>query len=149
MPHLRQIVGTHQPDEAKLRKPLLQLSQRIGGKARCKPRFEIGRLDPRMVRGQGSGRGETVGQGGHALYRLQRVLGRDEPPDLVEIEGAQRLETDMEVAAMRRVEGAADKADAPPRPPGEAGGQMKKAARARLVVASLPGARSPLAQGRT
>src|SRR5215472_12390394 len=105
MPYLRQIVGAHQPNEAKLRKALLQLPQRIGGKARPEPRLEIGRLDTRMVRCQGSGGGEAVGQGGHALHRFQRVLRRDEPPDLVEIERAQRLEADMEVAAMRWVEG--------------------------------------------
>ncbi len=127
MTQLRQIVGAHQPDEAKSGKALFQLRQRIGGKARSKLRLEIGRLDAGMVRCEGSGRGEAVGERGHALHRLQRVLRRDEPPDLVEIEGAQRLEADMEVAAMCRVEGAADEADAPPLPPGEAGRKMEEA----------------------
>ena len=47
---------------------------------------------------------------GRAL--LERVAGRDQPPDLVEPERAHRGKADMPVPAMRRVERPAEETDA-------------------------------------
>jgi hypothetical protein len=48
-------------------------------------------------------------------------LRRDQPPDLIETEPFQCLATDMEMALMRRVEGAAKQTDSPPRQMTKAG----------------------------
>src|SRR3546814_4823517 len=51
------------------------------------------------------------GQWGHPVARLQRVLRRDEPPDLVETQPPERLDADMAVAAVRRIERSTEKPD--------------------------------------
>jgi hypothetical protein len=87
------------------------------------------------------GRSEAVGEGCHAAHRLQRVLRRDQPPDLVERELAQRELADVEVAAMRRVERPAEQADPARAASGKEAGQGEEG-----------GAQAPpvgLAQGRT
>src|SRR6478672_12746270 len=43
---------------------------------------------------------------------LQRVAGRNEPPHLVEAEGAHRLQADVPMPPVRRVERAAEETDA-------------------------------------
>ncbi|GGF12295.1 hypothetical protein GCM10011611_17380 [Aliidongia dinghuensis] len=58
-----------------------------------------------------SGLGEPLVERRHALDRLQRILRRDEPPDLVELEMLQRQQADVAMAAVRRVEGAAQQPD--------------------------------------
>jgi hypothetical protein len=59
------------------------------------------------------------------VYRFQRVLRRDEPPDFVELDAAQRLAADMEMALMGRIERAAEQPDAPPAPIAERARQIE------------------------
>src|SRR5690348_6301318 len=125
-PNLVEVVGAHQPDEAGPREASLEGGNRVRRVARAEPRLDVGRLDARIAGGDDGG-GEARLEGGHAACRLQRVLRRDEPPDLVEIETPQRFEAEMEVAAMRRVERPADQADPPPSAAGEARRQRNKA----------------------
>lgn len=117
---LSEVVGAHQPDEVGARKAPAQLAEGVGGEARAEPRLEIGDLDARMAR-QGPGALEAVAKRCHAFDRLQRILRRDQPPDLVEVETLQRLEADMVMAGMGGIEGAAQQADAPGAPVGERG----------------------------
>jgi hypothetical protein len=65
--------------------------------------------------------GDTVAKFAHAGGCLQRILRRDQPPDLVEAEALQRLAADMQMALMGGIEGAAEQADAPLRQMAEAG----------------------------
>src|SRR5216684_1278595 len=115
MAELREIVSAHQPDETGASEAALEDAQRVGGIARTQPRLDIGDLDARIV-DDGCGGSDALDQRGHAAHRLQRVLRRDEPPDLVEAEAAQRLAADMQMAAVGRVERAAEQADAPSSP---------------------------------
>ena len=108
MADLREVVGTHKPDKAGVRKPPPELGERIGRVAGSEPSLEVGDGDPGMPH-QGSRTGEALLEGRHALDRLQGVLRRHQPPDLVEIEPLQRLEADMKVASMSGIEGAAEK----------------------------------------
>jgi hypothetical protein len=90
---------------------MLQRRNGVGGVAGAEPRFEVEDPDPRVA-GQAGCLGAALLEAGHAALRLQRVLRRDQPPDLVEIEALQRFETDVAVTGMGRVEGAAEEADA-------------------------------------
>jgi len=121
---LREIVGTHQPDEASPRKAAFQRAQRVGGVTRAQPRLDIGNPDA-LVADDRRGGCDAVGERRHAVDRLQRILRRDEPPDLVELEMAQRLAADVQVAAMGRVERAAEQADTSPAAIAERGGERK------------------------
>ena len=86
--------------------------QAFGRIAAAEALLDIGDLDP-GVAGHAPGGGETLGEGRHAGDRLQRVLRAHHPPDLVEIQLAERLERDVEMAAMGGIEGAAQYADPP------------------------------------
>ena len=121
MPDLCEIVGAHQPDETEPRPATLKRRQRVGGEMRPESLLEIEHADAPIGRGQCLGAGETIGKLAHAGDRLQRILRRHQPPDLVEAEPLQRLAADMEMALMRRVERAAEQADAPLRQMAEAG----------------------------
>jgi hypothetical protein len=63
------------------------------------------------------GRFQPYRERGHAGNRLQRVLRRDEPPNLVEVEVFERQKAEVQMAAMGRIERAAQQPDAamPPR----------------------------------
>lgn len=62
--------------------------------------------------GAGPGAGQALGQGRRAPARLEGILGRDQPPDPVQPQPAQRLAGDGQVALVGRVEGATEEADA-------------------------------------
>ena len=64
----------------------------------------------------GGGLGQSFRQRRHAPDRFQRVLRRNQPPDLVEIQMLQRQIADVHMAAMGRVERPAQEPDlaAPP-----------------------------------
>ena len=132
MADLREIVGAHEPHEARLRVTRLQCRERIGGEMRAKSGLEI--KDPNAAIGADAPRaGDTCFQRRRALYRLQRILRRDQPPHLVEAEALQGFEADMAVARMRRVERAAEQADAALRQMAETGnGAQGRTLRAAL-----------------
>jgi len=124
---LRQIVGAHQPDETGARKAPLQRVQRVGGIAGAEPRLDIGHLDALVGHHRGGGR-HPIGERRHAADRFQRVLRRDQPPDLVEPEPSQRLAADVQMAVMGGVERAAEQPDAAPPPVAERGGEREETA---------------------
>src|SRR5260221_13277835 len=110
---------------------------RTRGVAGAEPRLDVGDLDARILR-QRRGRGEALGERRHAAHRLQWVLRRDQPPHLIEREPSQRLAADMEMAAMGRIERAAEEPDAAPAPIAERARERQDG-----------GARRGFAQGRT
>jgi hypothetical protein len=81
--YLDQIVGPHQPDETDPRKAPGQRLERVRGIERAQNRFEGRDPDSRMA-GGGARVGQTRGQRRGLAARLEGVLGRDQPPDLVE-----------------------------------------------------------------
>lgn len=132
---LTEIVGAHQPYEARARIVAAQHGERVGGKPCAQPKFEIADEDARMI-GDRARTGETFREGGHAARRLERVLRAHEPPDLIEIEKLERHEADMTVPGMRGIERAAEKSDAtagPGRPGIEAGSQGRTCPRPRTL----------------
>ncbi len=93
---------------------------RIGGVLAAEPGLDIGDDDAPVRAGDRPGLGEALGQGRHAVGGLKRVLRRDEPPDLIEIEPFAELARNMEVAFMGGIERAAKQADPGAAPIGEA-----------------------------
>ena len=57
------------------------------------------------------GKPDALGQRRQLARVLQRVAGRDDPPQLIERQPAQRDLGDQRMAGMRRVERAAEQAD--------------------------------------
>jgi len=107
---LRQIVGPHQPDEAKLRVSPLQLRQRIDGKSRA--HFGLDRADAnRCAARHGPGRRHPRGQSGHAFNRFQHIAGRDQPPHFIEAQCGERMQADPAMRLVRRIETAAKQPD--------------------------------------
>ena len=108
---LRQIVGAHQPDEARLGIARLQLAQRVGSVAR--PQLAFDRSDPdRRPAGLPSGRGDPGRKRRHPGCRLERIARRNQPPDLVEPQRCCSEQRNAPVTAMRRIEAAPQKANA-------------------------------------
>ena len=120
---LGQDVGAHQPDELGTRVEPAQRPHGVERVARAEQQF--GRIDPdagmtgELARARHAGRQRL-----HAVVALQRVLRRDQPPDLVEAEPPQRLEADVAMAFMGRIERAAQEADAARRVARHAGHRM-------------------------
>jgi hypothetical protein len=107
MTDLREIVGAHQPDEMCARIARLQRRERVGGEMRTKPGFKI--KDPNArIAGDAHRTRDALCKRRHAGDGLQRILRRDQPPDLVEAEALQGFEADMAMAVMSRVERAAE-----------------------------------------
>src|SRR5262249_4971141 len=80
----------------------------------------------------------------HAAHRLQRVLRRDQPPDLVEVELLQGELADMKMPAMRRVERAAEEADPPRAAPGEEAGAGEEGVAQVAPLGGAQGSAGPL-----
>src|SRR3546814_2645911 len=77
--------------------------QRMDGIARAELGLDSGRADRRTPR-HPLGRGEAGGQRRHALRGLQRIAGRDEPPQFVEVERVDGVQADRPMPAMRSEE---------------------------------------------
>ena len=75
MADLREVVGAHKPDKARIWKPPPELGERIGGVASSEPGLEVGDGDPGMLH-QGARTGQTLLEWRHALDGLQRILRR-------------------------------------------------------------------------
>ncbi len=112
MADLREIVGAHQPDEKLAREKRLQRRERVRGVMRAKPRLDIKHADAWVV-GERGGLLQPLSERCHADDGLQRILRRDQPPDLVEAKPLEGFEADMTMAFMRRVEGSAQEPDPP------------------------------------
>ena len=105
---LGQDVGASQPDEAGLRVSAAQGAHRVERVARA--RQQLGRVDAdaRMMADDLAGAGDARGERLHAIAGLQRVLRRDQPDHLVQLQASQRRLGDVGVALVRRVEAAAE-----------------------------------------
>ena len=107
---LHQIVGPHDPDEPVLRIALQQGRNRINREPGSHFLFDIGRVNA-GVSGGGGGGGEPVSQRCHPGYFLKWILRADQPPDRIESQPPHRLDTDMTVTGVRRIERSAEQAD--------------------------------------
>lgn len=110
----RQIVRPHQPDEARSRIKAPKLGKRGGGVPRSETRLDVGDLDSRMRRELPASRHPPLHRRGPC--RLERIPRRDQPPHAVQTEALHRLSRDMLMAAVRRIEGAAEQTDRLARP---------------------------------
>ena len=110
---LGEVIATHQPDETGARKAPAQRLQRVGGIGRAEFRLNACDDDAPVLGRDLAGLRQALGKGGHPDGRLQRILRRDQPPDLVKAEPLQGEAADMEMAAMGRVERSAEQADPP------------------------------------
>src|SRR3954453_15098290 len=100
---LREVVATHQPDKSDTRKTPAQDLERVGGiGCRAEPGLDVGDPDTAVGGGDCRGMAQALVARGPADVRAQRVLRRPQPPDLIEIEPAQRQSADMQMPAMRR-----------------------------------------------
>ena len=108
--HLGKIVRPHEPDEIDARKTELQHLQRIYRVEGAGSRLDIEDPDVRMA-GDRPRRLEPIGVRCHSLLRLQRILQRDQPPHLVELQETQRQKADVAMAFVCRVERAAEQPD--------------------------------------
>ena len=72
--------------------------------------LDAGHVDARML-GEGSCGGDALGQRAQAARVLQRIAGRDHPPDAVEIEPPHGEQAGGAMRRMRRIERAAEQAD--------------------------------------
>jgi len=75
--------------------------------------FDVGHPDIGVTR-QFAGAREPVLERGHTFLGFERVLWGNEPPNLIQMQVLQRQQADMQMAVVRRVEGAAQKPDAAP-----------------------------------
>ena len=117
---LDQVVRPHQPDEAHAGIMATQGADPVGGLARAQPRLDIRDDDARVgqdLPGIGQPAGKRCG-----TARLQRVAGRDQPPDTIQPEAAQGGAGDGDMAFMRGIEGSPKKAD---RHPGQRNGKPR------------------------
>ena len=105
---LHQIVAAHQPDKPMFGIARLQLAQRIDGIARAEFAFDHSRHDAGAA-GLLAGGGEAGGERRHSSFGLERIAGRDQPPDFIKPQCFTRKQTDPAVAAMRRVKTPAQK----------------------------------------
>src|SRR5690242_20252349 len=96
---LGEIVGPHQPYKTAVPMRLAEFSERVGGVSGAELGLDIGNSDSR-VPGRLARRVDSGREGRHAVHGLQRVLRRDQPPDLVELEERQRREADLAMALM-------------------------------------------------
>ena len=100
---LRQDIGAHQPDKSDVRKAAFKGVDGINRIVCTELMFEIGDLYIGAVR-ELLCRLEQLVPRCHARPRFQGVLRRDKPPYLVEGKPPERQPTDMQMAAMGRVE---------------------------------------------
>lgn len=106
---LMQIILTHQPDETPAWIAADEGAEGVDRVARAKLP-----LDGGDANGKPSchfpGRGDARFERCHLRRLLERIAGRNEPPDLIKAKRADRMNADPAMPAMRRVEGAAQEA---------------------------------------
>lgn len=101
--YLAKIIRPHQPDKTAGSIFLRQPGQGIGRIAGAEPAFDIGD-DNSWMTGLGPGIGKTLRQRGHAGDGLERVLGRNQPPDLIKPKGRQGCQAEIAMAIMGGIE---------------------------------------------
>ena len=111
MLELGQNVGAHQPDEPGARIEPAERPHRVERIAGAKQ--QLGCTDPDAgVTGDLPRTGDAARQRLHAVVALQRVLRRDQPPDLVEAQAPQGFQADVTMPVMGWIERSAQKPDA-------------------------------------
>ena len=105
-------VATHQPH-----KPRLGIRQKdrvhgVGSEPRPQGDLDACNMNVRVVSHFTRPRNSAL-DGGHLGTALEGVLGRNQPPYGVQLEAAQSDKRDMAMGAMRGIERASQKADAP------------------------------------
>lgn len=120
-PHLGQPVRPHEPDKPHMREKPFQARQRIDRIACADMALDIGcnqpaRAQPPQARPHP---GQPLRQRRHARRGLERIARRDQEPDLIKPELAQRPAGQLDMAFMHRVERSPQQAHAhgPPVPP--------------------------------
>lgn len=108
---LQEIIRPHDPDELHARAAPVQEAQRIGGVARANLRLEPHDDDARIARDLARRR-NARGERGQSVRIFQRIAGRDEPPQPIEPQPRERNAGNKRVAFVRRIERAAEEADA-------------------------------------
>ncbi len=98
-----QIVGAHDPNESNTRAACHQPGYRIVRVSRLNDSFEARNVDARVMR-EGACRGDSGGQRRQAACVLERVSGRDEPPDAIELESLQGKKGGAKMSLVRRIE---------------------------------------------
>ena len=107
---LAEIIGSHQPDEANARAARFQKIDRVGGEARADISFEARDVDAGMTSDRPGGC-DTLLLAWQAMNVLERIAGRDQPPDAVEPQPFQGNLREKKVPLMRRIERAAEQSD--------------------------------------
>jgi hypothetical protein len=108
---LHQVIGAHEPDEAGAGKASAQRRERIGGVAGVQMALNIGGDDVAPI-GNGGSTCQPRGKRLHAGLRLQWIARGNQQPHLIQAQALQRGAGNVQVAIMRRIEAAAQQADA-------------------------------------
>jgi len=108
---LFQDVSPHQPHEAHPRKQPQQAAQCVDGVARAEHRLDRAGDHAPTVRDAARGC-QPLHERRHAALRLQRIAGRHQQPDLIEPQPLPRQIDDVAMPGVRRIERAAEQADA-------------------------------------
>ena len=104
-------VCPHDPDEAGAVEQRPEAEQSCRREAGTEPLLEVGDKHARMA-GNDARQRQPLGEVFGLVRVLQGVLGRDNPPDAVEICGTNGLQAGGAMAFVGRIEGAAEQADA-------------------------------------
>lgn len=89
----------------------LQRPHRIDGETRAEPPLGVGDPNP-WISGESSRRRQALRERRHATGRLQRILGRDQPPNLVQPQALERQGSDVKMTGVGRIERTAQQSDA-------------------------------------
>ena len=108
---LREIVSAHDPYEAHTRDPAAQMRDSVHSVASPDDSFETTDVDARVFGDVFCGL-RALGQRMQRAVILQRIAGTEQPSHAVELEALDREQADGAVRHMRRIEGAAEQADA-------------------------------------
>ena len=112
----RQVVGADDPDQPMPPKASLEPGDRIDRVASAEAALYIAHVESAVSR-RGPRGGEALVERRHPGPGLERILRRDQPPDLVQAQALERQQADVAVALMGGIEGAAEQADLAPRRP--------------------------------
>jgi len=112
MMNLRQIVGTHEPDETAIRKPDDQFPQRFSRESAADLGFDVGHSNVWMI-AHDPGLFQAFMEWGHPDAGFQRILWRDHPPHFVKTKGLDRGQRNVAVTLVCGIERATQDANAP------------------------------------
>src|SRR5262249_14871135 len=106
-----QVVGAHDPDESHPGAAAAQIGDGLVAIACADLRLEADDVDPGMPRKRAGGQNALLERRQPARV-LERIAGGYQPPDPIEIEALHRQQTGGEMRVVRRIERAAEQADA-------------------------------------